>query len=231
MQEDDTSRPGTPPTNIFSPGQVEADSAQVKRIIMEHMINNPPARVNTPFTPPDTPDRGTNPERDNYNVDKITDCWVCHVAFDSRKSLLRHLKEHNIDLPFKCYLCDASFNARLDCLQHKQEQHANDWAVLQEKNHVDALEHFVHVMNAIVNQNLGANADATLEDYEVGQPVSEIFPSPQEEMQVMSHMKSFDFCQYIVMRNTGQSLMYNKGFASMLTRCRFTVLVNKGSEG
>lgn len=86
----------------------------MKRIIYEHMLHNPPtpARAGTPgaaphHTPPQTPpDRGgvVNPERDNYNVDRITECWVCGVGFDSRKSLLRHLKEHNIDLPFKCYL-------------------------------------------------------------------------------------------------------------------------------
>ena len=149
------------------PIQGDGDAAQVKRIIMEHMINNPPPRVSTPYTPPDTPDRGINPERDNYNVDKITECWVCGNAFDSRKTLLRHLKEHNIDLPYKCYLCDASFNSRIECLQHKRDQHSGDWNVLKDKNHIDSLEHFVKVMNAIVNQNLGSNAETLADEYKV----------------------------------------------------------------
>ena len=60
-----------------------------------------------------------NPERDNYNVDKITRCWKCDLLFECRKGLLRHLKEHNVDLPYKCYLCDASYDTRMDSLQHK----------------------------------------------------------------------------------------------------------------
>ena len=79
-----------PPTSSLDDG----DAAHVKRIIMEQMIN-PPSRVSSPYTPPNTPDRGISPERDNYNVDKITECWVCGNSFDSRKSLLCHLKEHN----------------------------------------------------------------------------------------------------------------------------------------
>ena len=66
-----------------------------------------------------TPGMHVNPERDNNNVDRITECWKCGKTFDCRKSLLRHLKEHSIDLPFKCYLCDASFDVRLSSLEHK----------------------------------------------------------------------------------------------------------------
>ncbi len=70
------------------PGASDASDAHVKRIIMEHMINNPPPRVSTPYTPPDTPDRGINPERDNYNVDKIVE-----VNFQSRYTIKISIKK------------------------------------------------------------------------------------------------------------------------------------------
>ena len=76
-------------------------------------------------------ERHINPERDNYNVDKITYCWKCGDQFNSRKLLVRHLKEHNIDLPFKCYLCDASYDSRLECLLHQEKHHGSDWAILK----------------------------------------------------------------------------------------------------
>lgn len=76
-------------------------------------------------------ERHINPERDNYNVDKITHCWKCGDEFSSRKLLVRHLKEHNIDLPFKCYLCDASYDIRLECLSHQEKQHSSDWTILK----------------------------------------------------------------------------------------------------
>lgn len=75
-----------------------------------------------------------NPERDNYNVDRITKCWKCNANFDSRKVLLRHLKEHNIDNSFKCYLCDASYDSRAECLEHTMNFHPHDWHMLREKN-------------------------------------------------------------------------------------------------
>ena len=49
----------------------------------------------------------------------------------------------------------------------KTDQHSGDWNVLKDKNHIDSLEHFEKVMNAIVNQNLGPNADSSMEDYKV----------------------------------------------------------------
>ena len=109
-------------------------------------------------SPPGTPDRQQiNPERDNYNVDKITECWKCDEEFVSRKVLLRHLKEHNIDLSFKCYLCDASFDCRSECLLHKANRHPNDWGVLREKNQVGKIDEFADCMNRIVEQNFIGN--------------------------------------------------------------------------
>jgi len=95
-----------------------------------------------------------NPERDNYNVDKITDCWKCKRTFNDRKTLLRHLKEHNIDLPFKCYLCDASFEDRLMSLEHKHDEHPSDWATVQEKNKVTNLKDYSEFMEAVVKDTL-----------------------------------------------------------------------------
>lgn len=83
----------------------------------------------TPFN--GSGERHINPERDNYNVDKITHCWKCGDQFHSRKLLVRHLKEHNIDLPFKCYLCDASYDSRGECLNHQEKHHAADWSILK----------------------------------------------------------------------------------------------------
>ncbi|KAK3600951.1 hypothetical protein CHS0354_004159 [Potamilus streckersoni] len=98
-------------------------------------------------------EKNINPERDNYNVDKIMDCWKCGEIFPSRKMLVRHLKEHNIDLPFKCYLCDASFDTRLDCLDHQEKSHASDWSILREKNKVDIIEVFASHMDKVVENN------------------------------------------------------------------------------
>lgn len=116
--------------------------------------STPHSKNNTPYsTPPGTPEKHINPERDNYNVDKITECWKCGDNFLSRKSVLRHLKEHNIDLPFKCYLCDASFDNRKDCLQHKTKKHPQDWVLLKEKNKVNNVEEYAQCINSIVEQN------------------------------------------------------------------------------
>ncbi|XP_021349975.1 ras-responsive element-binding protein 1-like isoform X2 [Mizuhopecten yessoensis] len=98
-------------------------------------------------------ERQINPERDNYNVDKITDCWNCGEKFVSRKLLVRHLKEHNIDLPFKCYLCDASYDVRLDCLLHQEKFHASDWVILKDKNKVDNVDSFSRHMDKVVENN------------------------------------------------------------------------------
>jgi uncharacterized Zn-finger protein len=97
-----------------------------------------------------------NPERDNYNVDRITECWQCLRIFDCRKSLLRHLKEHGVDLPFKCYLCDASFASRLASLDHKSTTHASDWTLLREKNHIgNDLTDFAEYVDRVVEDALG----------------------------------------------------------------------------
>ena len=90
-----------------------------------------------PGTPESTTDRHINPERDNYNVDKITDCWKCNENFVTRKALLRHLKEHNIDLPFKCYLCDASYDTRKECPRVTRFLSIpTDWSLLKDKKQV-----------------------------------------------------------------------------------------------
>lgn len=99
-------------------------------------------------------DKHVNPERDNYNVDKITECWKCQKAFDCRKTLLRHLKEHSIDLPFKCYLCDASFEDRLVSLTHKRDAHPTDWATVQDKNRVSDLGDYADFMESVVRDTL-----------------------------------------------------------------------------
>ena len=98
-------------------------------------------------------ERQINPERDNYNVDKITNCWKCGERFVSRKLLVRHLKEHNIDLPYKCYLCDASYEKRKDCLNHQERKHSSDWKILKEKNKVDDIEVFSKHMDKVVENN------------------------------------------------------------------------------
>nr|KAG5693004.1 hypothetical protein BaRGS_011640 [Batillaria attramentaria] len=84
-------------------------------------------------------ERHINPERDNYNVDKITHCWKCGEEFNSRKLLVRHLKEHNIDLPFKCYLCDASYDSRQECLTHQEKMHSSDWSILKYAERLDRI--------------------------------------------------------------------------------------------
>lgn len=105
--------------------------------------------------------RPLNPERDNYNVDKITECWKCSAKFSSRKLLVRHLKEHNIDFPFKCYLCDASFETRKECLYHQERVHCDDWPQLREKNRVDDIEGFSEAMEELVAKNYrGGDPDA-----------------------------------------------------------------------
>ncbi|XP_062584858.1 ras-responsive element-binding protein 1-like isoform X1 [Saccostrea cucullata] len=98
-------------------------------------------------------ERQINPERDNYNVDKITNCWKCNEKFVSRKLLVRHLKEHNIDLPFKCYLCDASYETRKSCLDHQESAHSSDWKILKEKNKVDNVDTFARHMDKVVENN------------------------------------------------------------------------------
>ena len=107
-----------------------------------------------------------NPERDNYNVDRITECWQCSLVFDCRKTLLRHLKEHGVDLPFKCYLCDASFDTRLGSLHHKTTAHAADWALLRDKNRVGTdLEDFANFVDRVVEEaldNAGSAAPTTV---------------------------------------------------------------------
>jgi len=96
-----------------------------------------------------------NPERDNYNVDRITECWQCLRVFDCRKTLLRHLKEHGVDLPFKCYLCDASYDSRLLSLQHKSSAHASDWAQLRDKNRIgNDLPDFADFVDRVVEEAL-----------------------------------------------------------------------------
>ncbi|XP_053402156.1 ras-responsive element-binding protein 1-like isoform X3 [Mercenaria mercenaria] len=106
---------------------------------------------NKPFT--GSAERIINPERDNYDVDKITECWKCKEMFPSRKVLVRHLKEHNIDLPFKCYLCDASYELRVDCLNHQADAHDSDWKILKEKNKVNEIEQFSLHMDKVVENN------------------------------------------------------------------------------
>nr|KAG5707223.1 hypothetical protein BaRGS_017907 [Batillaria attramentaria] len=98
-------------------------------------------------------ERHINPERDNYNVDKITHCWKCGEEFNSRKLLVRHLKEHNIDLPFKCYLCDASYDSRQECLTHQEKMHSSDWSILKDKNGVDSVETYAERLDRIVERN------------------------------------------------------------------------------
>jgi len=104
-----------------------------------------------------------NPERDNYNVDRITECWQCARVFDCRKTLLRHLKEHGVDLPFKCYLCDASFDCRLTSLQHKSTAHASDWILLHDKNRVgNDLQDFADFVDRVVEEALASSGSAAV---------------------------------------------------------------------
>jgi C2H2-type zinc finger len=102
-----------------------------------------------------------NPERDNYNVDRITECWQCSRVFDCRKSLLRHLKEHGVDLPFKCYLCDASFASRLASLNHKASMHGSDWSMLRDKNRVGTdIADFADFVDHVVEEALAGGTIA-----------------------------------------------------------------------
>ncbi|XP_076110794.1 ras-responsive element-binding protein 1-like isoform X3 [Mytilus galloprovincialis] len=111
-----------------------------------------------------TGEKQLNPERDNYNVDKITECWKCCEKFVSRKLLVRHLKEHNIDLPFKCYLCDASYFSRKECLFHQERNHTSDWLILKDKNKVDDIGDFSKHMDKVVENNLNkVDQDVVLE--------------------------------------------------------------------
>ncbi|KAK3086506.1 hypothetical protein FSP39_019337 [Pinctada imbricata] len=128
--------------------------------IEEPILPPPPTTTSTPL-PKTNPvksftgsaERQINPERDNYNVDKITSCWKCGERFVSRKILVRHLKEHNIDLPYKCYLCDASYELRKDCLLHQEKSHSSDWKILREKNKVDDIDKFSKHMDKVVENN------------------------------------------------------------------------------
>ena len=124
------------PKPTSSPASVTAplDTAPINNIDdnEEDSNDNFPLQNDTALTPTGTSkERHINPERDNYNVDKIKDCWKCNERFENRKQLVKHLKEHNIDLPFKCYLCDASFDVRYECLMHQEKSHASDWAILK----------------------------------------------------------------------------------------------------
>jgi hypothetical protein len=115
----------------------------------------PPSVTPPPLTLWDNmPDRHINPERDNYNVDKITNCWKCGAIYESRKNLLRHLKEHNIDFPFKCYLCDASFDNRIESLEHKMSRHSGDWEMIKEKNKIDQYVEFSATQEQLVQDTL-----------------------------------------------------------------------------
>ncbi|XP_060065656.1 ras-responsive element-binding protein 1-like [Ylistrum balloti] len=120
---------------------------------MEDINNSINSSLNNSSKHAGSAERQINPERDNYNVDKITDCWNCGEKFVSRKLLVRHLKEHNIDLPFKCYLCDASYDVRLDCLVHQEKFHATDWVILKDKNKVDDIDSFSRHMDKVVENN------------------------------------------------------------------------------
>ena len=114
-----------------------------------------------------TPEKHINPERDNYNVDKITTCWKCDQVFESRKSLLRHLKEHNVDLPYKCYLCDASYETRLESLEHKNNSHPQDWDMIKDKNKIKVMGDFVAHIDKIVEDTLKGDLSkgfASIED-------------------------------------------------------------------
>ncbi|XP_076470760.1 ras-responsive element-binding protein 1-like isoform X2 [Babylonia areolata] len=132
------------------------DTAQTVEEVDEDSNGNEPAATNdASLTSPSftgSAERHINPERDNYNVDKITFCWKCSEQFTSRKLLVRHLKEHNIDLPFKCYLCDASFDRRCECLTHQEKSHPSDWAILKEKNGVGCLDKFAEDMDYTVEK-------------------------------------------------------------------------------
>ena len=114
-------------------------------------IQLPRFELTKPFT--GSAERIINPERDNYDVDKITECWKCKEMFPSRKILVRHLKEHNIDLPFKCYLCDASYDVRVHCLNHQAIAHDSDWKILKDKNKVNDIEQFSVHMDKVVENN------------------------------------------------------------------------------
>lgn len=139
---------------------VNLSSKQPPPVMPLASIHPPPRKLTPHNTPPGTPERGLNPERDNYNVDKITDCWKCRQSFTDRKSLLKHLKEHNIDLPYKCYLCDASYDERRECLEHKQDRHSPDWLLLRDKNNIKDVGDFASAMDRIVEHNF-INRDAS----------------------------------------------------------------------
>lgn len=125
---------------------------QQNELRQQHIFNVPDIEQVKPFA--GTGERQINPERDNYNVDKITECWKCTEKFSSRKLLVRHLKEHNIDLPFKCYLCDASYETRKECLLHQEKFHTSDWNILKDKNKVDTIESFSQHMDKVVENNI-----------------------------------------------------------------------------
>lgn len=130
-----------------------ATSAEVTSVV--HLLTQGQLASKAAASTPDCPsDKHVNPERDNYNVDKITECWKCKKVFDCRKTLLRHLKEHSIDLPFKCYLCDASFENRLTSLSHKRDEHPSDWATVQGKNRVSHLADYADFMESVVRDTL-----------------------------------------------------------------------------
>ncbi|XP_064598701.1 ras-responsive element-binding protein 1-like isoform X2 [Liolophura sinensis] len=142
MMETSMDLPSEPETEEnYKP--TEEDLAKIELVMHEEGEKMPAPQSNRPL----------NPERDNYNVDKITECWKCSAKFSSRKLLVRHLKEHNIDFPFKCYLCDASFETRKECLHHQERVHCEDWPQLREKNRVDDIEGFSEAMEELVAKN------------------------------------------------------------------------------
>lgn len=87
-------------------------------------------------------------------VELITDCWKCGKAFDTRRYLLKHLKEHNIDTPFKCILCDATFAVRRESLEHVAAAHPTEWDGLKEKNNVLTISTFSDFLERIVSQRI-----------------------------------------------------------------------------
>ncbi|XP_050396032.1 ras-responsive element-binding protein 1 isoform X2 [Patella vulgata] len=124
-----------------------------------------------PFVFSGSAEKHINPERDNYNVDKITNCWKCSEEFVSRKLLVRHLKEHNIDLPYKCYLCDASFDVRIECLKHKEKNHASDWSILHEKNGVKNIDEFSSQIDNMVSKSSALDFDVETKDLSINMAI------------------------------------------------------------
>ena len=143
-----------------------------------------------------------NPERDNYNVDQITECWKCGGTFDTRKQLQKHLKEHAVDLPFKCYLCDASFESRVECLQHISTRHQGEWEMLRDKNKIDGkIEAFASMLERIVEETLVSSAkneamgqQKASESNELVQPGEKASTPSQQQLDDVLHIET-DYAQ------------------------------------